>query len=159
MDVESIYQSREVNMQNIIKREITIKASKERIYDAIARPEQVIQWFPETLEGRYEVGEQPIFGFGEHGRNQLYVVAARPHDYFAYRWVPGGNHFLGDVLSVPNTLVEFRIEEQADRSCKVILTESGFAALPKELMEIAFQQNSGGWDFMLGRLVHYFESA
>jgi uncharacterized protein YndB with AHSA1/START domain len=146
-------------MQNVIKREIIIKATKQRIYDAIARPEQVVLWFPETLEGSYKVGEQPIFGFGEHGRNQVYIVDARPHEYFAYRWVPGGNHFLGDVLSVPNTLVEFRIKEQGVDTCKVMLTESGFAELPIEIMEEAFKKNSGGWDFMLGRLVKYFEAA
>jgi uncharacterized protein YndB with AHSA1/START domain len=146
-------------MQNVIKREIIIEAPKEKIYDAIANPEKVVLWFPETLEGNYSVGEQPIFGFGEHGRNQVYIVDAKPHDYFAYRWVPGGNHFIGDVLSVQTTLVEFRIEELNDNSCKVILTESGFAELPAEIMEDSFKQNSGGWDFMLGRLVKYFEAA
>jgi len=146
-------------MQNVIKREIIIKATKERIYDAISNPEQVVLWFPETLEGNYKVGEQPIFGFGEHGRSQVYIVDAKPYEYFAYRWVPGANHFLGDVLTVQNTLVEFRIEEQGDDSCKVTLTESGFAELPTEFMEEAFKQNSGGWDFMLGRLVKYLEDA
>jgi uncharacterized protein YndB with AHSA1/START domain len=146
-------------MQDVIKREITIYASKQRIYDAIANPEQVTKWFPTTIEGIYKVGEQPIFGFGEHGKNQIYITAARPHEYFAYRWVPGANHFLGDVLTVPNTLVEFRIEDNSDGSCKVTMTESGFANLPVELMEAAFRQNSGGWEFMLGRLVKLFETA
>lgn len=149
----------EDTMQDVIKRELTINAPKERIYDAIANPELVTKRFPETLEGIYEVGEQPIFGFGEHGRNQLRIIAAEPHEYFAYRWVPGANHYLGDVLSVPNTLVEFRIEEQGNGSCKVTLTESGFASLPKDLMEAAFKQNSGGWDCMLGRLNGYFGAA
>lgn len=144
-------------MQNVIKREIIIKATKELIYDAIANPEQVVLWFPETLEGNYNVGEQPIFGFGEHGRNQIYVVDARPYKYFAFRWVPGANQFIGDVLSVQNTLVEFRIEEKGDDSCTVTLTESGFAKLSTKVMEEAFKQNSGGWDFMLGRLVKYSE--
>ena len=146
-------------MQNTIEREIIINATKERIYDAIANPEKVVMWFPETLEGNYQVGEQPIFGFGDHGRNQVYIVAAQPYSYFAYRWVPGGNHFLGDVRSVATTLVEFHIEEQGDESCKVILKESGFAELPVEMMEGAFKQNSAGWDFMLGRLVKYFATA
>ncbi|MCB1859553.1 MAG: SRPBCC family protein [Gammaproteobacteria bacterium] len=146
-------------MQDTIRREITIKASKERIYEAIANPEQVTKWFPETLEGNYEVGEQPIFGFGDYGKNQICIIAAQPHEYFAYRWVPGANHFLGDVLIVPNTLVEFRIAEQADGTCLVTLTESGFANLPIELMESAFDQNSGGWDFMLSRLVKHCEAA
>jgi uncharacterized protein YndB with AHSA1/START domain len=148
-----------LTMQNILKREIVIKATQQRIYAAIATPELVVKWFPETLEGAYEVGEQPIFGFGEHGQNQVYIVAARQYDYFAYRWIPGSNHFLGDVLSVPNTLVEFRIEPLDAGSCKVTLTESGFAQLPPEVMEASFKQNSGGWDFMLGRLVTYVEIA
>ena len=146
-------------MQDTIQREVTINASKERIYEAIANPELVTKWFPETLEGSYTVGEQPIFGFGDHGKNQICIIAAQPHEYFAYRWVPGANHYLGDVLKVPNTLVEFRITEQADGTCKVTLTESGFVNLPKELMESAFNQNSAGWDFMLGRLEKYFEDA
>ena len=145
-------------MQNEIKREITIYAPKERIFAAIAEPDRVVKWFPETLEGDYVVGEQPVFGFGEHGKNRIYVVAAEPHHYFAYRWVPGANHFMGDVLSVQTTLVEFRIEELADCSCKLTLTESGFAALPTDLMTSAFDQNSGGWDFMLDRLQHYFHA-
>lgn len=144
-------------MQNEIRREITIKASQEKIYQAIADPKKVVQWFPETLEGKYEVGEQPIFGFGEHGKSQAYIAEAQPFHYFAYRWVPGANQYLGDVLSVPNTLVEFRIDEQGEGQCKVTLTETGFASLPPEIMEESFRQNSGGWDFMLGRLEKLFE--
>ena len=143
-------------MQDKIQREITIKASQQRIYDAIADPEQVVLWFPNTVEGSYKVGDRPIFGFGEHGKNQIYVVDAKPHDYFAYRWVPGSNHFMGDVLTVPNTLVEFRIEQQSNGMCKVTMTESGFASLPIEVAEESFKQNSGGWDFMLGRLEKLF---
>lgn len=146
-------------MQNTIKREITINASKEKVYDAIANPKKVIKWFPSTVEGEYSAGKQPIFGFGDHGKNQIYIVDAKPHEYFAYRWLPGANNFLGDVLSIANTLVEFRIEDQGSDSCKVTLTESGFAELPTDIMEDAFNQNSGGWDFMLGRLVSYFDAA
>lgn len=146
-------------MQDIIKREIVIHASKEQVYAAIADPEKVIMWFPETLEGEYKLGERPIFGFGDHGRNQVYIVDARPYDYFAYRWLPGANNFIGDVLTIANTLVEFNIEQEPDGSCKVTLTESGFSGLPGDIMEDAFNQNSGGWDFMLDRLSKYFEVA
>lgn len=143
-------------MQNVITREISINASQARVYAAISQPEQVVKWFPETLEGDYSVGQQPVFGFGEHAKSQIYVAEARPHSYFAYRWVPGANHFLGDVLSVANTLVEFMIEAVDSHSCKVTLTETGFAHLPQEAMEASFQQNSAGWDFMLGRLGKQF---
>ena len=143
-------------MQDVIQREIIIRATKERIYDSIAKPELVVLWFPETLEGDYMVGEQTIFGFGEHGKTSVYIADAKPYEYFSYRWVPGSQHFVGDVLSVANTLVEFRIEELADNCCKVTLTESGFSHLPREFMEASFQQNSGGWEFMIARLGDYF---
>lgn len=146
-------------MQDIIKREIIIKASKQRIYAAIATAEQVVLWFPDTIEGEYSVGNQPIFGFGQSCRNQLYIVDAKPHEYFAYRWVPGEHDFIGDVRNVPNTLVEFRIDEQSAGCCKVTLIETGFAGLPAELIKTALEQNSGGWDYMLDRLIKYFEAA
>ena len=145
-------------MNDVIKREIVINASKKRIYESIADPQKVVKWFPETIEGNYEVGEQPIFGFGDHGRNQVYIVDAKPHEYFSYRWIPGATNFLGDVLTIATTLVEFQIDEESDGNCKVTLTESGFKDLPSEIMEAAFEQNSGGWNFMLGRLTEYFEA-
>ncbi len=144
-------------MQNTIQREVVINAPKEKVYEAIANPEKVILWFPNAVEGKFEVGEQPILSFGKDGKNQIYIVDAKPHDYFAYRWVPGANHFVGDVLTVPHTLVEFKIQEEREGTCKVTLTETGFAELPHEVAENAFKQNSGGWDFMLGRLGKYFQ--
>ncbi len=143
-------------MQDCIKREIFIAASKEKVFDAISNPEKVVKWFPETLEGKYAIGEQPIFGFGEHGKNQILIVDSKPHHYFSYRWVPGANHFIGDLTKVKTTLVEFSIEEIDGKNCKLTLTESGFSSLPFEIMENSFKQNSGGWDFMLGRLKEYF---
>lgn len=144
-------------MQDVIQREIIISASKEHIFSAIADPKQVILWFPETLEGEYRVGEHATLGFGDHGKCSVYIVNAKPYEYFSYRWVPGANQFVGDVLSVPNTLVEFRIEELADNACKVTLTESGFSTLPREFMQDSLKQNSSGWDFMLKRLTKYFD--
>ncbi len=142
-------------MQDTIEREIIINATQQSIYTAITDPEKVTKWFPETIEGELSPGCQPIFGWGEHGKNQLYVVDAKPYEFFAFRWVPGANHFLGDVQSVPNTLVEFRITEESEHSCKITVTESGFSSLPHEMMEAAFKQNSSGWEFMMGRLEQY----
>ena len=142
-------------MQDTIERKIIIKAPKERVYAAISEPTQIVAWFPNAIEGELAEGEQPIFNFGEHGKTQIYVVAMQPHDYFAYRWVPGANHFIGDVLSTDTTLVEFRITE-SDGVSTVTLTESGFTKIPVELAKAAFEQNSGGWNLMLGRLEKNF---
>ncbi len=143
-------------MQDSIERKITIKAPKEQVYQAIADPKQIVAWFPDSIEGSLNKGDSPIFNFGENGKNQIYVEATQPSDYFAYRWIPGSSNFEGDVLSVPNTLVEFRIEE-SDGVCNLTMTESGFASLPVEVAEASFKQNSGGWEFMLERLDKYFK--
>ena len=144
-------------MNDQIRKEIQIEASREKVFHAISNPEKVVLWFPETLEGKYEVGEQAVFGFGEQGKAQILVVDSKPYSYFSYRWVPGANHFLGDLTQTQTTLVEFQIEEISENSCKLILTESGFNSIPEKIRSDAFKQNSGGWDFMLGRLSDFLK--
>lgn len=138
-------------MQDTIVREITVKANKERVYQALTDPEQIVTWFPDAIEGTLDVGERPTLNFGEHGKSQIYVEDAKPHDHFAFRWIPGSGGFIGDVLTVPNTLVEFNIEE-LDEGTRVTVKESGFASLPSDVAEEKFQQNSGGWGYMMSRL-------
>ena len=145
-------------MQDVIQKQLTLQANAEKVYAAIADPKQVIQWFPNSLEGDYIPGSQPFFNFGENGKSRIYVVAARPHEYFAYRWVPGINHYKGDVLSVPTTLVEFTIKPISEGVCELTLTESGFSQLPVEEMADALKQNTNGWEFMLNRLTQMVET-
>ncbi|MCW8108150.1 SRPBCC family protein [Alteromonas ponticola] len=143
-------------MQQNIRQEIMVNAPIEKVYQAISDPEQITHWFPDTVEGRFAVGEQPILGFGEHGKCQIYVVDVKAPEYFAFRWVPGSECYVGDVLSVPTTLVEFRLERVSEETCKVTLLESGFSDLPSDMIDDALKQNTNGWNFMLERLGKYF---
>ncbi len=140
-------------MQDIITKEIIVKANKERVYAVITDPTQIISWFPDKVEGTLEVGQRTTLIFSEENhRSEIYVEAATLYTYFSYRWVPGGKGNEGvDVLTVPNTLVEFFIEEQ-EGGTKVTVKESGFTSLPPEVVEQSFNQNSGGWVYMIGRL-------
>jgi uncharacterized protein YndB with AHSA1/START domain len=134
-----------------IVKEILINAPQIKVYEVITSPEHITAWFPTAIEGTLNVGDRPVLDFGEHGKNQIYVESAKPYDYFAYRWVPGSRHFIGDVLGVANTLVEFTLEPVAEGT-KVTLKESGFASLPADVREQKFAENSGGWEYMLNRL-------
>src|SRR5437868_4369470 len=135
-----------------IEKEILINASQETVYEAITNPKRITAWFPSAIEGTLNAGDSPILDFGEHGKNQIYVEYAKPYEYFAYRWIPGSKHFIGDVLSEPNTLVEFIIQP-VENGTKVTLKETGFASLPAEVREQKLAENTGGWDYMLNRLV------
>lgn len=142
-------------MQDTIEQQITIKATKEKVYEAIADPSKITSWFPDRIEGKLDVGEQPFFDFGEHGKTQILVVATKPHHYFAYRWVPGASIFKGDVKKAKTTLVEFKITESNGVST-VTMTESGFSKIPADVAELSFKQNTNGWSFMLDRLEKLF---
>jgi len=146
-------------MQDVIEREVTIRASQERVFNAIIDPAQIVAWFPDTVEGEMKEGEKPIFGFGEGwGRYTVDIIKVQPYDYFAYRWVQtlDPNGFIGDVLSQPHTLVEFNLREDAGKTV-VKVTESGFASLPEEIAKKKFQDNSGGWTHMIDLLQKYLE--
>lgn len=149
-------------IQDCIEKEIVVRASKERVYAAITTPEELVKWFPVGVEGKIEPGERPVFDFGEYGKFKMYVVAVKPHDYFAYRCVPGSIYcpqgFLGDVLKEPNTLVEFRLET-VEGGTKVHVKVSGIASLPAEAFEAGeFAGAEAGWTFMLARLEEYLKN-
>lgn len=139
-------------MQDTIVREITVKASQEKVYNTITDPTKIVAWFPDEVEGNLEVNERSTFVFKDYNhRAQVYVVDKKPFTYFSYRWIPGGKTPTQDVLEGANTLVEFFIEK-VEQGTKITLKESGFASLPAEVAESSFKDNTGGWEFMMGRI-------
>ena len=148
-------------LQDTINKEIEISAPRERVYAALTDPNQLSQWFPDAVEGEIKPGERPVFDFGEYGRHSAYVVATDPYSYVAYRWIPGSIHvpegFVGDVLSEPNTLCEFFLDEM-DGGTRVRLVESGFASLPSEFYAKSIEDNTSGWDVMIFRLKTFIET-
>jgi uncharacterized protein YndB with AHSA1/START domain len=144
-------------MQDVIEREIIVKATNERVYGAITDPKQIIAWFPDSVTGSLEVGGRAFFDFGEEGAAQVHIVAATPFEYFAYRWHPGKD-MAEDVLAVSNTLVEFHIEETAEGT-KVTVRESGFASLPADVAEKSLGDNTSGWKYMMDRLEELMNQA
>ena len=148
-------------LQDTINKEVTIAAPREKVYAAITDPELLAQWFPDAVEGEIKPGERPVFDFGEYGRHSAYVVATDPYSYVAYRWIPGSIHvpqgFIGDVLTRPNTLCEFHLDE-VDAGTRVRLVESGFASLPEEFYAKSIEDNNGGWEVMIYRLKTFIET-
>ena len=146
-------------MQDRIEKQIIIRAPKERVFNALVDPAQLVAWFPDTVEGELKEGQQPIFGFGEeYGRYSVHVVKIQPYDYFAYRWVQtlDSQGFIGDVLAQPNTIVEFHLKEDGAATI-VKVTETGFASLPQEIGAKIFDRNSGGWDYFIQQLHVFLE--
>ena len=74
------------------------------------------------------------------------IEAFEPPTYLAWRWVTDAGTDLDSALA---TLVELRLTRREDGGTILDLRESGFAH------EKNRQENDGGWDHELGRLVDY----
>lgn len=146
-----------IKIQDTIERTVVAKAPIERVYRAIATSDGLATWFPKSVKGEIAPGKSAVFCFEGCGDCSVYIVSAEPHTYFAYRWIPGSaGTVIGDVLSVPNTLVEFRLHE-VDEGTRIEMVESGFASLPPEVYESSLRENTSGWDGELAELVELFE--
>lgn len=148
-----------IKLQDTIEKTVVVNAPIVRVYGAIAEASGLQSWFANRITGKVAPGETVTFHFDGCGDCTVYIEAAKPHSYFAYRWIPGSTGtVVGDVLSQPNTLVEFRLEE-VEEGTRVDLIESGFASLPSEIYESALRENTTGWEQELAELAALFNQS
>jgi uncharacterized protein YndB with AHSA1/START domain len=147
-----------------VQRHVLIRGPIERAFAALTDQSLFPTWGPLRIEGKLEPGERPVLDFGPAGGGKvaIYVVAFESPGYFAYRWAQGATEpavLLADPLSVPNTLVEFRLEP-VEGGTRVTVTESGISLLPVTPgmdPDSAVDHMGEGWQLMLGGLERYFD--
>ena len=140
---------------NIIVAEITIKASAERLFEALTNPEQRVKWW--GLKGRFETtdvesdlqvgGRWAMRGKGMGGKpfNVIgeYRIVERPR-VLAFTWLPDWDE------EATETLVRFDLDEHGGVTT-VRLTHSGF-------MTAGSRARHQGWPQILSWLQGYAES-
>lgn len=140
-----------------IERVILLPVPIDRAWRAIADPAELSQWFGTGAEIDLRPGGEAFFEFGDIG-GKARILIVEPQ----YRLV-WENHPTGEVDpalpldDVPLTRVEFSLESVRGGT-RLTLIESGFAALPPDLRDRAYEGNQGGWDHELGELIAYAES-
>lgn len=130
----------------VLKRSIIVKADRERVWRAITRPEQIAKWFEAICFERLAVGEALTFSWNGEGS----IALVEPMDRFGFRWQIAPPH-------PAQTLVVFALETVPEGT-RIIVTEQGFEALPDEMREARFRDNTQGWEHMLGELLAYVTS-
>jgi uncharacterized protein YndB with AHSA1/START domain len=142
-------------VDNVIVAEITIKASAERLFEALTNPEQRVKWW--GLKGRFETtemesdlrvgGRWAMRGNGMGGKpfNVVgeYRIVERPR-VLAFTWLPDWDE------EATETLVRFDLDEQGGVTT-VRLTHSGFKAEGS-------RARHQGWPQILSWLQGYAES-
>jgi uncharacterized protein YndB with AHSA1/START domain len=137
-----------------IVEEITIKASADRIFDALIDPVQRVRWW--GLKGRFETtdaqsdprpgGRWMMRGIGMGGKPFCvageYRIVERPR-VLAFTWLPDWDE------NATETLVRFDLTEQSGVTT-LRLTHAGFASE-------ASRQRHQGWPQILSWLKAYAE--
>lgn len=127
----------------VVERQIWIEASKERIWEAITNPDQLIQWMVPNLPGAVlkadEYGRVKVF-FGEMGADFMVVKSVEPHKKLMTYSLPD------ELLAATYTL------QDQDNGTLVTVTMDGFELLPDDTREDRVKLSGEGWDKALQNL-------
>jgi len=134
-----------------LRREVTIHARPERVWSALTDPKMVVRWFP-TVAAEIDLRPGGAMRFAwDDGADEAIVDEVDAPTRLAFRWRPAGT-------DRPYTTVTIALTE-VDAGTRLVLTESGFAALPDEINEQSFAGNMKGWGGELEELRALLEAA
>jgi uncharacterized protein YndB with AHSA1/START domain len=135
-------------MTNSIEKRIELKADVATVWRALTDHREFGQWFGVKLDGPFAPGEvvrgHITYPGYEHHRWEATVQKMEPERLFSFTWHPYAIDPAIDYTQEPLTLVEFSLEPK-DGSTVLVVTESGFDAIPKERRFEAFRMNDNGW--------------
>ena len=149
-------------MSDRIEKRIELKAPVARVWRALTDHREFGQWFRVKLEAPFQPGRvsrgQITYPGYEHVNWQVTVEKMEAERLFSFRWHPYAVDAAIDYSKEPTTLVEFRLEAAAGGTL-LIVTESGFEAIPKERRFEAHRMNDGGWTAQLKNIEQHVAAA
>jgi uncharacterized protein YndB with AHSA1/START domain len=135
-------------MSNSIEKHVEIQAPVSRVWQALTDHREFGEWFRVKLDGPFVPGEVSrghiTYPGYEHLKWEVTIREMVPERLFSFTWHPYAVDPDIDYSSEPTTLVEFRLEPK-DGGTLLVVTESGFDAIPKERRFEAYRMNEGGW--------------
>jgi uncharacterized protein YndB with AHSA1/START domain len=152
-----------------IEKSIDLRASIERVWQAITDYREFSKWFGVALDQPFTPGQTVTGSFDMHfdeaaimerqralgvnpsgirtlPSNTVFCTVERmeaPH-VFSFRWIPYGIDVECDPAGEPTTLVEFTLQSTA-LGTRLTIVESGFSRVPEHRRLRAFRMNDGGW--------------
>lgn len=131
-----------------IEKRIELSASPERVWRALTDYREFGEWFRVALEGPFVPGGrargQILHPGFEHVVMDIEVGEMQAPRYFSFYWHPYAIDPAVDYSVEKPTLVEF-VLEPTEAGTLLVVTESGFEAVPAARRDEAFRMNDGGW--------------
>lgn len=135
----------------VIEREVLIEAPAEVVWRTITEPDQMSQWFADSVELVAEPGAHGYVRFGDRGGGPVVVETVDPPRQFSFRW----NHPPGEEPVVGNSmLVEFTLTPEGEERTRLRVAESGHEARdwPGAEIQRYADEHREGWGEFLDRL-------
>lgn len=144
-----------------IERRIELKAPIARVWRALADYKEFGQWFRVNLEnpfipGKSSKGRLTYPGY-ENLIMEIVIEEMETERLFSFNWHPYALDSKVDYSKEPPTLVTFKLEKIEDGTLLVV-TESGFDALPSERRDEAFRMNNNGWTEQMKNIENYVKT-
>lgn len=146
-----------MTVQDSIRREMVLKASRDKVWDALTRPDLLTKWFSHQMDVEsLSVGTEFRFDWRpEYGYSRAIVEVMDPKSHFAYRWENDSEDQSIPFADVPTTLVSFSLEAIPEGT-RLTVVESGITQMHRPAK--VFSENSQGWDSELAELKTYVEN-
>jgi uncharacterized protein YndB with AHSA1/START domain len=146
-----------------IERKILLKASRARVWRALANAEEFGSWFGVRLKdqsfapGQRTHGQVTHPGY-EHLVFEVWIERVEPERLLSWRWQPGVPEQGVDYSAEPTTLVVFELRD-AEGGTLLSVVESGFDKIPPQRRLEVFRMNSGGWDEQMKNIEKHVASS
>jgi uncharacterized protein YndB with AHSA1/START domain len=141
-----------------IEKSVVLSAPRSRVWRALTNVREFNTWFGVELTttfvpGAVVSGKITSKGY-EHLVVTVWVETIEPERAFSFRWHPNATDASVDYSAEETTLVAFTLDEVPEGT-RLVVTESGFDALPESRRLQAFDGNSNGWASQLKRIAKY----
>jgi uncharacterized protein YndB with AHSA1/START domain len=124
------------------------------VWAALTTAEGLSGWFGNNAEIDLRPGGRASMKWDSGHTADMRVERVEEPSVFGFTW-----HIYGLPEDDPRrTYVEFTLEP-AGAGTRLTVVESGFAQLPDEEYEVAYNGNTSGWASELGELVSYLDAA
>lgn len=145
-------------MSNIIEKRIELHAPVSRVWRALTDHREFGEWFRVKLDGPFVPGRESTghitYPGYEHLKWTARVQKMEQERLFSFTWHPYAIDPKVDYTTEPETLVEFSLAP-AGGGTLLIVTESGFDAIPKHRQFEAFRMNDRGWTTQIKNIARH----
>ena len=148
-------------MKDAIEKTVWIDRPREAVWRALVDSGEFGAWFRARVEGPFEAGRavwlESTYEGHEGMRWWMRPVEIDAPRRFAFDWPAGDGPGAEDPEASATNRVTFELVDEGGGT-RVAVTESGFAALPREIAARKYPENAQGWETQTGNLKAHVEA-